>query len=125
MLCSTTPAFRAKYLISVLQTYYNSFVNFLAQLNCPKPINFTFGSFLDEFNSNLLCGFAYMTFAIPLQLSTFSIGAEEPKPKDENADQLTPDEIFRAQFYRMVEKSPGALARLVELTEEMIRLQVL
>ena len=81
MFTSTTPEFRQKHLISVLMIYYENFVKALELLNCPLPIDFTRGWLIDQYFENIPTAYAYMPFAIPLQLGDFScLGLQSPKP---------------------------------------------
>ena len=127
---STVPEFRARHLKTVLCSYYNSFTSFLQSLNCPKPINFSLGTFLNEFDANRKSAYVYMMFAIPLQLSTFSLAELGEQEADADEMRVTVEEgdptrtKFVEKLYYMLKNSPPALQRLEAITSEVIQLKV-
>ena len=142
---STTPEFRRNYLYSALEVYYQSFTSNLKNLQCPLPIGFTRGFLIDSFNECILDTYAFMGFAIPMQLGenpgiVKSDDFEKPPeghggpPQGDGAPPAfnmadIPVEIRTAAFVNsnraQLENSPKALQRFYDITEEMIQLKLL
>jgi len=128
LLTSTTTADRRQFLGQWLETYYLSFTKTLARIQCPNPPNFTRGFFVGEMWNCFLSGYAYMHFAIPFQLGTFTpiegeIEEQLPESITSSGPPPTIDEYsaaLHAKFRKWMARSPAARNRLLELTREFV-----
>lgn len=139
---STDPAFRKLHLMNMLNEYFNSFEDTLVnQLNFPMPTGFTKGSFIDGFQQGILAAYAYMPFALSLQMGNLDFlkeekvdnGTEANGDKDKEAAPQQPPAFDMSKMIetgkrlhklRMVH-SPKALERLEELTREIVEMKLL
>lgn len=139
LLTSTTTRFRTEHLARTLFAYHDAFVEELRALGCPVPIPFTRGFLVDRFYEYLLPTYLFMSFAIPMQLCEpgdaplAEVSPEAPSPSvlppGWKPDSLDPDlfaMILQAQYLlQQMRKSPVALQRLLDLTDEMMALGIL
>ncbi|CAG7732956.1 unnamed protein product [Allacma fusca] len=125
MYTSTTPEFRKEFLVPSLNVYYETFVEVAGQFKTPVPIGFTKGWLLEEFLRNVPNIFAYMPFAISLQLGDFTVlGLKSPSPVSEDElEKELPWEGYHAQLVdvctALLEYSPLAMARLEAIALEL------
>ncbi|CAG7722305.1 unnamed protein product [Allacma fusca] len=125
MYTSTTPEFRKEFLVPSLNVYYETFVEVAGQFKTPVPIGFTKGWLVKEFLRNVPNIFAYMPFAISLQLGDFTaFGLQSPGTV--NGDVLereNPWESYYADFVNvcrtLLEHSPLAMAWLEAIALEL------
>lgn len=128
LLTSTTPTDRKAYLSQWLETYYSSFKETLRSLNCPIPLNFTQGFFVDEMWKCFLSGYSYMFFAIPFQLGIpTSAQVHEDNSKEEHSGENEmisgPNETpgtLHEKLRKWMSESPVARRRLMDITKEFV-----
>ena len=118
---STTPAFRKKYLLQLLDSYYQTFTGTIEKLKCPLPLNFTRGYFIDQFYETYLPALCFILVAIPLQLGQY-VGSESDDPQDPNED---PVETICKSLKLQWEESPMAFQRMEEIVHEFIELKLI
>jgi len=120
MFTSTTPIFRKEHLPSVLNTYYTAFTETLDLINCPRPLNFTKGFFIDSFYDTYLPALGFLSYAIPLQLGQPQEASTEAPASPEDAIR-----IMQEAMVKQWEQSPRAIQRMENILQEFADLKLI